>query len=137
MRRLLTMTLAFCTAATAALADKPMTRHFGGMNSCYERVYSEAHLAKHPQQKVTYMRLDHFPFFSGPFDNNGQPVIYPNARDIVVNLTVHMRGMDVELGATGFCWPEGTGMACGLECDGGQFAPGRPGGGQDPAAAQQ
>ena len=114
--------LAAGLAATPTLADEPMTQHFGGMNSCYERVYSQDHLAKHPLQRVTYMRLDHFPRFSGPFGADGEPLIYPDAHEIVVYLSIALRGSGDPYGATGFCWPEGKGMGCGLECDGGQFS---------------
>ena len=108
--------------ASPALADKPMTQHFGGKDSCYERSYSAAHLAKHPLQRVTHMRLTHYPRYSGPFGADDKPMIYPDAPEIVVNLSVRMRGSDDWDLATGFCWPEGDGMACGLECDGGQFS---------------
>lgn len=120
--RFLAIVLLLPVSAVCAAADAPLTRHFGATDSCYQRVYSDAHLAKHPQQKVTYMRLDHFPLFSGPFGADDQPMIYPDAREIVLFLTVHMRGIDQELENTGFCWPDGDGMSCGIECDGGQFA---------------
>lgn len=115
---LTTITLAL---ATPVLAEPPLSRHFGAQNSCYARYYSDAHLAKHPLQKVTSIRIDHFPRVSGPFDQDNTPLFYPDAREIVINLAVTLRGTPGILGATGFCWPEGDGMACGLECDGGQF----------------
>lgn len=107
--------------ATPALADKPLTRHFGAQNSCYARSYSADHLAKHPGQQVTAIRLDHFPRLSGPFGADNTPLIYPDAPEIVVNLSVTLRGSPDTHRATGFCWPEGAGMSCGLECDGGRF----------------
>ncbi|UYV39057.1 hypothetical protein N4R57_08615 [Rhodobacteraceae bacterium D3-12] len=107
--------------AAPALADSPLTRHFGASNSCYARSYSADHLAKHPKQQVTAIRIDHFPRVSGPFGKDGQPLIYPKAPEIVVNLSVTLRGNSEAYGATGFCWPDGKGMSCGLECDGGRF----------------
>lgn len=111
----------FSGVAAPALADQPLTRHFGAMNSCYARTYSAAHLADHPKQQVTAIRLDHFPRHSGPFGADNKPLIYPEAPEIVVNLGVTLRGSDDTHSATGFCWPEGDGMSCGLECDGGRF----------------
>lgn len=108
-------------AAGPALADKPMTKYFGALNSCYARDYSAAHLNKHPLQKVSAIRLDHFPRLSGPFGNDGKPLLYPNAPEIVINLSVTFRSDGTTHRATGFCWPEGRGLSCGLECDGGQF----------------
>ncbi|MDU8926693.1 hypothetical protein RXV86_04770 [Alisedimentitalea sp. MJ-SS2] len=105
-----------------ALAEPPLSRHFGAEQSCYERVYSDSHLAQHPLQRVTHIRLTHDAKHSGPFGTDGKPMLYPDAPEIVVNFWVALRGYPDMYNATGFCWPEGDGMGCGLECDGGQFS---------------
>lgn len=117
-----TMALSTILAVTAPAAiAAPMTDYFGAGNRCYARIYSDAHLKKHPQQKVLAIRFDHMPGYSGPFDSNGHPLTYPAHREIVATLTVTLKGVAGSHSNTAFCWAEGKGMACGMECDAGQF----------------
>lgn len=113
-------TLVLAVTAVPGRADAPLSRHFGAANNCYGRVYSPDHLAQHPAQKVTAMRLDHFPQYAGPFGADDQPLIYPGG-DLVLYLSVRLRGSERGLENTGFCRPEGDHLTCGIECDGGQF----------------
>lgn len=43
--------------AGPALAESPTDRMFPDPTTCYARTYSDNHLAKHPQQRVTQMAL--------------------------------------------------------------------------------
>ncbi|MDQ2092630.1 hypothetical protein [Rhodalgimonas zhirmunskyi] len=123
MTRILCLTFAaVLTLPTPLWAEKPLAQYFGADNNCYGQAYTEADLAARPDQAVTAIRLTHFPRSEGFFDAQGRKVFYPDTPEIVVNLTIRHKGHEGPLLATGFCWPDGTGMACGLECDAGQFS---------------
>lgn len=112
MRALLIPALLFPAAAGAQdLAET----HFS-MNFCWERSYSAAHLAEHPEQTVTAFRISR------------EPAGFPKAPgQTLMELEVTFRGGDGarqgdEARAIGYCRPDGeTRLSCGIEGDGGNY----------------
>jgi len=98
MKKLLLAKAAFCCLATSANAC-------GGTTTpklCYSRVYDAAHLAKHPEQTISGMRMS-LPSDSFDFD-----------------LSIQFRG-DKDKWAwnvSGICNDFGPGMICGVILDG-------------------
>lgn len=77
--------------------------------ACFRRVYTKAHLATHPDQNVTEMRL----FVSKPEGNVSQ---------FELVLGVNFRASKALFKVSGGCRrpDDGTGaLSCGIECDGG------------------
>jgi hypothetical protein len=77
---------------------------------CYQRTYTTAHLADHPQQQVTQITLR--PSLLSPEVATG---------DYLLDLFVMRRGDPEELMATAYCTPRSTRMDCLLEGDAGGF----------------
>lgn len=122
MHRILTLCcLAALTFTAGARAEAPLERHFHDTDACYARSYSEQHLSDHQLQRVAEITLSYFPHLLGPDNAAGERLIYPDAPEIAVSLSVRLRNRDDTWSTTAFCWPEGDGMACSIECDAGQF----------------
>ncbi len=81
-----------------------------GATSCWQRVYSDEHLAAHPDQKVRELRLSvSYHVYDDPY---GQ---YSFGYDAL------RRGEGEMGGDAGVCWNKPEGVACHIECDGGGF----------------
>lgn len=112
MRALLIPALLFPAAASAQdLAET----HFS-MNFCWERSYSAAQLAEHPEQTVTDFRISR------------EPAGFPKAPgQTLMELQVTFRGRDGgregdAASVIGYCWPEGEDrLDCGLARDAGNY----------------
>jgi hypothetical protein len=74
---------------------------------CFVRNYDRAHLASHPHQRVTNVRLLIKP---AP---RGQPHAYE------FSLQMKVRGNNQTLSTEGQCDKRGAGLECMVECDGG------------------
>lgn len=85
-----------------------------GQRICYARIYSSAHLAKHPKQRVTEIGfwLAYHRFPPDEFYPQGQ-------RNYYFALTAKRKGSGRLLTARGECGPNGNSIGCGVECDGG------------------
>lgn len=72
---------------------------------CFARVYDRQHLAQHPDQIVTAVKLK----------------IYPSPDDHAIwfAIQIQRRGEDKTLHSTGACQNDGETMRCYVECDGG------------------
>lgn len=94
---------------TAALAQSPQDLMFPDAGTCYARIYSADHLAGHPAQRVTGMRLSPDFRIAEPF--------------LGLHVELSLRG--VPGGAfegVGYCENEGgETLYCGLEGDAGGF----------------
>lgn len=106
--------------AVPAFADAPLTQHFSGSDSCYERQYSQAHLAGHQQQQVVEIRLNHFPGDQQFLGLGGSYHSYPETPVLSLLLSVQLRGQDLGQ-AQLYCTQDGDRLHCGLECDAGHF----------------
>ncbi len=112
MRALLLPALLLPAAAGAeTLADT----HFS-MNFCWERSYSTAHLAEHPEQTVTALRLSR------------EPAGFPKAPgETLMEIEATFRGGDGgregdRASAIGYCQPDGEDrLVCGLKGDAGNY----------------
>jgi hypothetical protein len=93
-------------AAQENVADTHFRRNF-----CWERVYDRAHLASHPEQRVTRFALGREPL--------GEPVA---PGETVMTVEVGLLGEGETLVATGYCDPDGQRLLCGLEGDSGNYA---------------
>lgn len=74
---------------------------------CFRRAYDPAHLAGHPQQNVTSMLL---------LVSRG----VENADGYAVKMGVRFRGRRAQFESGGYC-TGGSGLSCGVECDGGSI----------------
>jgi hypothetical protein len=73
----------------------------------YTRVYDRAHLASHPDQLVTAVKLR----IKRPPPDSGSKYWF--------DLEVRVRGRNGLLKTTGLCRDEASGLRCMVECDGG------------------
>lgn len=94
--------------ATPAFAESPRDALFPTERSCYQRQYDKAHLAKHPDQLVKTIAV-------GPEPGT------MNARQLVLRVTVSLRGMAEQLLGYAYCENTGAVLSCGMEGDAGWF----------------
>jgi hypothetical protein len=76
-------------------------------DTCWERIYDDAHLKAHPKQQVVRIRLFHLP------SRWPQPASGVTFVELEMNLRVRTHGsnaFDYSLG--GFCQPSGGGLRC-------------------------
>jgi|GEM_PF-2206009 len=104
-----------------AASTRPLERHFGADNSCYQRVYSKAHLKKQSTQRVAEIRFDHFPTTFGMYDENDQIRFDPNTGAVFFSMNVRFRDSSERFSNGGTCYPEGRLYRCQVSCDGGSF----------------
>ena len=112
--------------ASGQAADKGESWFKGHFNSvrdtCYARVYSKKHLARHRRQTVTYIALEHFPIVHG-YTGDDDKTIHPSAK-VEKNILIVLARFrhDKKLyGDYVFCKTRGDHLECGIECDGGGF----------------
>lgn len=87
---------------------------------CFERSYTPQHMAKHPDQTVTFIRFAHLPSISndkeyGVERQKGRKFA-PNA-----DVEVRFRGSNKLYGNNLICFMNEASPLCAVECDGGQF----------------
>ena len=104
-----------------AASTRPLERHFGADNSCYQRVYSKAHLNKQSTQRVAEIRFDHFPTTFGMYDDNDQIRFDPDTGAVFFGVSVRFRGSNKRYSSDGTCYPDGGLYRCQVSCDGGSF----------------
>ncbi|MHA1189542.1 MAG: hypothetical protein ACTSSQ_03650 [Alphaproteobacteria bacterium] len=104
-----------------AASTRPLERHFDADNSCYQRVYSRAHLKKQSTQRVAEIRFDHFPTTFGAYDENDQINFNSKTGEVYFSLSVKFRGSPNRYGSDGTCYPDGKLYRCQVSCDGGSF----------------
>ncbi|GLS85045.1 hypothetical protein GCM10010873_00180 [Cypionkella aquatica] len=90
------------------LAQTAATAMFPPEASCFQRHYSAAHLARHPQQKISEISLT---------PAEGQAV----STSLVVDISVKLRGRSDSYIGSAYCEPQGDGLSCGMEGDAGAF----------------
>jgi len=73
---------------------------------CFTRAYDDRHLAKHPDQLVTAVKLRIYP---SPLD----------PRTLSFSIWIQKRGEHKALNNAGMCQQEGEELRCAVECDGG------------------
>lgn len=98
-----------------------LEQHFGPMDSCYERVYSKDHMAKHPKQRVSHIRVEHFPNLFGTHGPDGKVRFDEKTGEVAFGIKVHFRGSSEEFSDGGVCYPKKGYLRCQIECDGGGF----------------
>jgi hypothetical protein len=76
---------------------------------CFARVYDKAHLAKHPDQRITAVKL-HIHRPPPEYSSNGFYWFLVQFR---------VRGRDETLHSGGGCHEEASGLKCWVDCDGG------------------
>ncbi|MEW7008505.1 hypothetical protein [Lentilitoribacter sp. EG35] len=121
MMKALSILLSVLIATPAIAQELPLESHFHGIESCYGRTYSAAHLDKHPDQQVIDIGISHFPTKQQllGMDSPNQP--YPDTPKFVAKLALFKRGQDIRWEADAFCEPDGKRIKCNLECDAGNF----------------
>jgi hypothetical protein len=107
MKRLLLTGIAALFLATGAAHTETNVR------GCFVRVYDKAHLAKHPDQIVTTVKL-HIKE-PDPDPDHAQP----EKGYHWFTLKVKVRGRDETLHTSGICFEGALGLKCHVECDGG------------------
>lgn len=100
--------IGFVSVALIAAAPASAIELFPGGIGCFQRDYSPEHLARHPMQMVTAMRL------TGP---PADAVI----GDFALDLSMSLRDDGEIYSGIAYCEPAGPGLSCGLEGDAGNF----------------
>lgn len=90
------------------LGQTGATAMFPPEAACFQRHYSAAHLAQHPQQIITDIALS---------PAEGQQV----STSLVVDISVKLRGETDSYIGSAYCEPGGAGLSCGMEGDAGAF----------------
>lgn len=99
-----------------------LDRYFSGdRNSCYQRVYSAAHMRAHPDQTVKTIAFDHFPNLWGTYGPDGKVRFDEKKRDVYFAIKVSFRGSREVFSESGVCYRRGETLRCGIDCDGGGF----------------
>jgi len=97
--------------AALPVAAQSISQHFDKYrDSCFQRFYSDSHLASHPVQKVEAIQLSHF-----SAESRAMPDSEMNLR-----IAVRLRGRSTWQTPV-ICRPKGNSLSCGVECDGGRF----------------
>ena len=111
----------FLTPGISQAADLP-GGFFYDQPTCFERTYTRDHLRKHPNQRVSRIRFEHFPHIWGLTRDDGRtvdPRLSPGR--VHFRVLVAMRGKPRLYDNTGECYAEGGRLNCYVECDGGGF----------------
>lgn len=105
-----TVCAAILMLGSPALAQSPQDRMFPGPDSCYSRTYTADHLAKHPRQRVTDIRIS--------------PDFQIAAPRLGLRVTLRLRGTPGgAFEGYGYCENEGGDTVyCTMEGDAGGFA---------------
>ena len=90
-------------------AQTGATAMFPPEASCFQHHYDAAHLAKHPQQKITDIALT---------PAEGQEV----STSLVIDISVKLRGISDSYIGSAYCEPDSVGLSCGMEGDAGAFS---------------
>ena len=87
---------------------------------CFERSYSPQHMAKHPDQTVTFIRFAHLPSISNDKENG---IEHEKGRKFTpgADIEVRFRGSSQLYGNNLICFMNEAKPLCAVECDGGQF----------------
>jgi len=105
----------------APAAARPLERHFGAQDSCYQRTYGNTHLSQHRDQRVTEIRFEHFPNVYGTYDANDNVRFDARTGEVHFVISTKTRDSYRFYSNSGTCRPEGDHYRCYLECDGGWF----------------
>lgn len=105
----LALPLTLLAAAGPVLAKSPQDQMFPSDSSCYTRTYTRAHMADHPQQRVTRIAIG--PWAAGLDD----------PRYLPVRVAITLRGSPERFGAVAYCENEAGHLFCQLEGDAGSF----------------
>lgn len=109
--------IALMLVSTAPAQARPLERELPPKeNACWERSYDAAHLASHPRQKVTNIRLLHSPrnWQSGE-GGSLYVMLYINLRERV------NAGQNFDYQLSGFCRAAGQGLRCVPEWEAGRW----------------
>jgi len=90
-------------------------------DTCFERVYSNKHLRKHPRQRVAMIRFNHYPKLFGLIgkDDIVDPRLSPGV--VYFQIQVRFRGAKRTGSNSGTCEVRRGKLICQIECDGGSF----------------
>ncbi len=105
----------------ASADELPLEDYFMSFPNCYARSYSLEHLKIHPQQKIVDIAISHFPSRQQLLGLDSPFQTYPETPRLIAKLDVWVRGQDGGWQTDAFCEPDGSRMACAIECDGGRF----------------
>jgi hypothetical protein len=103
MRSILHVLIGVAALFLATRAAHTETNAFG----CFARVYDKAHLAKHPDQLVTAVKL--------------HIKKWKDEKSFEFALKVKVRGRSETLHTGGLCHKGESGLSCSVECDGGSI----------------
>jgi hypothetical protein len=129
---------AVCLAAPAAGQERkssPLPDHLPvAAEACFGRTYDDAHLRKHPRQRVTSFHIlrDFSPDTNAEFEHQSrEDMLSADGADGIIGLAayVRLRGRKGVYSNHFSCRRDDKGaMRCGIDCDGGSFSA-RPSGG--------
>ena len=109
--------LTACLALAAPASARPLESELPPKRAaCWERSYDAAHLAAHPQQKVSRIRLVHLPDDWKAAPSRGFFVV------LYINLRQRAKATsDYDYQLSGFCKPRGQGVQCVPEWEAGSW----------------
>lgn len=99
----------------ATLSAWPMQKQFPtNRSTCYERIYDDAHLAKHPKQDVTRITLT--------FQPDTENIQTEEKYKLRLDIDIEVRGKKDIYTLGGFCQTATKGVLCTPEWDAGTFS---------------
>jgi hypothetical protein len=108
MRSIACVTLLLCLSGPAAEAQSPQEQMFPRGDSCYARNYGAAHIARHPEQRVTRFAVS--------------PDFVSKAPRLALELRLSLRGDGGgAFAAQAICENNGGSLYCAIEGDAGGF----------------
>ena len=108
MQSVASAALFICLGSLAAEAQSPTQQMFPRGDSCYARNYGAAHLAKHPEQRVTRFAIS--------------PDFVSEAPNLALELRLQLRGTTGgAFEAQAICENNGGSIYCAMEGDAGGF----------------
>ncbi len=112
--------IAYLLIASPAQADQMTDLLNEDRDVCFERSYSPQHMAKHPDQTVTFIRFAHLPSISNDKENG---IEHEKGRKFTpgADIEVRFRGGSQLYGNNLICFMNEASPLCAVECDGGQF----------------
>lgn len=119
--RMISISLAiFGILSVGAYADQMSQLINKTKDVCYERSYSPAHMKKHPDQTVTFIRFAHLPSLQSKEIRNS--VQKPESDfQPMTDIEVRFKGDEKLYGNSLICFSDAGKTMCGVECDGGRF----------------
>ena len=112
MRPLLSIPFCLLLIPAPALAQSVLDQVFGADGPCFSRSYDAAHLAAHPDQRVTQLLVR----------ADTEDMTHSGTKDLLLLVDVTVRDGATPYSGVAYCDRVGDGLACLMEGDAGGFS---------------